>query len=163
MKNNIAEVTRPDGNVEYFERSNDGGYFPVGGGFHITAFGKGSTVRMIDAIPETLQNGFCSLDDGPMWKCLCNPNDRWNGWAKPFIYASEIESFLKTVCNDDFIAKIADSSEDLTIIDKSYSEEEPTVYSIRVQLKHYAGEKIGVLVYDLSELGFVFDFYSEKP
>ena len=42
--------------------------------------------------PNVVQEGFASLDDGVLRACMCNPSDKWNGWACP--------SFTKEVMDD---------------------------------------------------------------
>lgn len=73
------KVTREDDTIQYFEQS-EHGFNPVGGGFVIKVLNHVKSVELVEDLPRAWQSGFCGFDK-PEYRCLCNPVDRWNGWA----------------------------------------------------------------------------------
>lgn len=151
----IVEVTRPDGHVQYFESLGEG-YSPIGGGFVIKSFGKSSTVKEVDSVPQAFQVGFCFIDDSPKWKCVCDPLDRWNGWAKPYIMVEEAQAFIANLLCDDYSAGSCIMPDGSIKIVMGADEDEPEVTIIPQE------EIIGHKVYDLGGMGWVFDFNLTK-
>jgi hypothetical protein len=66
--------------------------YKYGGGFicwvDLTQFVK-------TTLPEGMQPGYARFEDGPFHACLCNPYDRWNGWAKPHFSKEVFNDILK--------------------------------------------------------------------
>lgn len=76
--------------MAYYESWKKGEYAPVGGGFVRHSFPEDVVITPIKSLPNDLLVGRCSIDGGREYACLCNPVDRWNGWAKPLLFANQI-------------------------------------------------------------------------
>lgn len=152
----LVEVTRPSGSKEYYERVQGGGFAAIGGGWVIHSFGPGAKVKNIDKIPQRLEAGVCCLDDSPVWKCLCNPHDRWNGWARPYLYAEDVQRFMKY--NEGLEGSEIQPDRSLKIVETEGNEDGPVINIIPVTIEN------GREVYYLGDLGWIFDFtsYSEE-
>lgn len=149
----LVKITRPDASVFYLERmsNNDGSidYAPVGGGFVLTNLNPAYTVEEIDALPDNKVLGYCSIDGGEALKCVCNPRDRWNGWAKPFIFESELPKFLKPFEGDDYY-KVSMDGTTIVIANNEYPNEDVD----RIELKDG--------FYNIGLMGFCWDFETEE-
>jgi hypothetical protein len=146
------EVTRTDGTIQYFETVNTGGYAPVGGGFVIRSFDPTSKVKEIDAMPENYQIGMCGFD-GAQYKCVCDPNDRWNGWACPYIFVEDIEKFLQYIKVEEYEKSCIEDGK-LKIVN-TFPEQESIEYIEKETL-------LGIEVYNVGDLGWCFDFYPQS-
>jgi len=137
-----------DGKVSYVERhTNTKGiyeYAPYGGGFLMTLPSR-AIVREIESLPDNKVLGYCSIDDGERIKCVCNPLDRWNGWAKPYIFESELPKFLKPFEGDDYYHVTMDGT---TIVIKCDEEES------RIELVNG--------FYNVGNEGWIWDFETEE-
>jgi hypothetical protein len=144
----LVEVTI-EGSKSYLECFTDAKghvtYAPYGGGFVINGLPENAIVKEIDALPDNKVIGFCSIDGGDKLKCVCNPKDRWNGWAKPFIFASELPKFLKPFEGDDYYNVSMDGTT-IVISNNEYPDEDVD----RIELVNG--------FYNLGLLGFVWDF-----
>jgi len=151
MKSQLVKITRPDASVFYLDRitNNDGSvdYAPVGGGFVRKGLDSSLTVEEVDALPDNKVLGYCSIDGGERLKCVCNPRDRWNGWAKPFIFESELPKFLKPFEGDDYYKVTMDGT---TIVVRNVEEEEDE----RIELING--------FYNIGLMGFCWDFETEE-
>lgn len=145
------EVTRPNGIVEYFESIPGHGYSPVGGGQLVASFNKLARIKIIDSIPENFQMGMCGFDE-PMYRCICDPNDVWNGWAKPYIFADDIEKFLNDIRVNEYEKSCMEDGK-LKIVSE-YEDDKPTTDYVEKQIL------FGIEVYNVGGLGWTFDFFA---
>lgn len=144
----LFEVTRPNGSVQYFHKW-DEQYFPIGGGFSVSKFADGSTVKEVDAIPTRFTDGVCYFEDGPKFRCICDMNSNWNGWALPFMHASEAKRFIRSLKNK---SHIVGTTLMIDVSDSSDNDFE------KIELSAMEGYP----VYDLGNLGWCWDFKKRK-
>lgn len=101
-------------NDHYFEVVEDKTHwwkaFPVGGGFE-TYLPKRDCAT-VDKLPAQILPGKASIDGGTEYPCLCNPHDRWNGWAKPYFD----EATVKQILADYDDCQLMDRTEDTMLI-----------------------------------------------
>ena len=71
--------------------------------------------------------GFAYFEDSPMYPAVCNPKDRWNGWAKPKFIREVILEILKA--NDYIILTEDDAS--IKYVDKNADDEEEPQYILK--------------------------------
>lgn len=152
MTMQLVEVTRPDGVVQYFNRHENGMYSPVGGGFEvmITQF---KSIKDIKRLPEVYTMGRCGFDnfDEKNFRCLCNELDRWNGWAKPYILAEDIEKFVNAYEDDESWTTRLLKNGTLVLTDVEYGE-----MSDKVKPEMVNGHK----VYNVN-FGWCWDFVAD--
>lgn len=89
-----------------------------GGGFVFKV--EKSLVELVDSIPDSTIDCYAVIDDfmGP-YKCKADPQDRWNGWAKPRFDDQVIRQILKD-CGDLTVLKWYDSE---ILVTASHDEE----------------------------------------
>lgn len=66
-----------------------------GGSFATNIFKDSNVIVPLNRLPINNQKGFASCDDTPYWECICNPDDRWNGWAKPMFSKEVLKRIAK--------------------------------------------------------------------
>jgi hypothetical protein len=106
MSNRI--VYKRDGDPTYYELSpTPEEYRPKGCPDHFTPVcrvGSGDFVRWVDldtfekmTFPQKMEAGYARFEDGVFYPCMCNPHDKWNGWAKPSFTKEVYDQILKDI------------------------------------------------------------------
>ena len=72
---------------------------PRGGGFVGTV--KTSALEMVDAWESSVVEGFTSIDGGVMYPCMCDPDNRWNGWACPTFSRETIKRVIAEIASQE--------------------------------------------------------------
>jgi hypothetical protein len=158
-----ARVTRVDGTVQYFQVTNKakGELCPVGGGFGLTLNNETvKSIEYIDELPNDLVIGWTAFDEfeeSTLWRAIVNKHDTWNGWAKPYIFADDIEKFLKDIAVEDFAKSHLDETKVLVIINDV--PEYNGGFTERIEPE----QLLGITVYNVGDLGWTFSFYETKP
>ena len=55
--------------------------YMIGGGFEYKV--SAAKCQKVKSFPESEFTGFAYFEDGPKYQAICNPMNRWNGWAQP--------------------------------------------------------------------------------
>lgn len=159
MKNQIKKqdwfkITRKNGLIQYALKI-DNSFYLNGFGFAIKNFDCIS-IEQIESIPNELKIGIASFDGDKKTnlKAICNPNDLWNGWHKPYIHTTSIKKLCKILSLDGYMNCQMNFGQlqILTFCDGKIENEsiiEPSVIN-------------GEIYYYLGNEGFVFDFKQTK-
>lgn len=157
------KVTRKNGAIQYAcQYTKHDEYFLNGYGRGIKEFDCESLEPIEEKdIPNKPIEGFASFcDDGEdvYWKAVNYENRWWNGWARPSIHHSEIESFIKYTSSPDWCEiKLEDEKLILTYTDQEAHEEfNPVIIEPTYPL--FDGEKY----YDLGNEGWTWDFTTKE-
>lgn len=144
------EVVRKDGTKQYATKT-EGGYLLYGSGFVITKLDAVS-VTPIDSVPTNLKQGFVYLDSSEegLYKAICDTNDRWNGWAKPYISEDDIERLCELISDEQFITyRYEKDNNRVVVVDNEGYEEDHYIESEELE---------GQTWYYLGGEGLIFDF-----
>ncbi len=145
------EVLRKDGNKQYATK-NDRGYLLGGTGFTIEKFDAVS-VTEVDFVPQVYVQGVAYFDDGEKYDAVINKNERWNGWAMPYIHEKHIESLCKELTYD----WGEDEGQTLTFKDGTLTIIENSCGELFTHHAH-AEELFGETYYFLGQMGYTWNF-----
>lgn len=141
------EVKRRDGVLQYATKT-DAGYLLYGSGFLIREF-DAESVTPVDKVPKRYVEGIAHFEHELSFKAVCDLNERWNGWYKPFIHHSQIKKLVKHMQWDIFSCSLDDNGNFL------YTDEEESG-TIAPKLIN------GDLYYNLGEMGWTWEFKIKK-
>jgi hypothetical protein len=147
------KITRHDDVIQYAtksERCNE--YFLNGYGFGIVKF-DAKSVEQVDSIPVVFKEGYAYFDESNVkFRALVNVNDKWNGWAVPYIHESSIKKFMKSATWEEQTYKLLPNG-DLYTVEHSCGD----VYEQTITPEIINGEK-----YYYIGLGLCFNFKENK-
>jgi len=147
------KIVRNDGNVQYVLGA-DGGFVLYGSGFVIKTLDVVS-IEPIDKVPTNFEKGYCTIDGEDCFPCVCNTNDRWNGWAQPMIPVEHKDLILNfyNVVDDGYLMQENKKTGDLEYLDMEYPTEKSTIYKVK-----YLGEEY----YSFWGVGHTWDFITPE-
>ncbi len=105
--------------------------------------------------PTEMKEGFARIEDGTFYPCLCNPVQRWNGWACPY-FTKEVMDKVLEECGE-MVSVGTEELEDETVhnymwkINEPYDDDTPDVCV-------YVDKSTGLHYLD----GWCWDFYTPE-
>ena len=95
------EILRENGVKQYYRRTSNDQFAPIGGGFVINVFDCVLATE-VDFVPSYFAKGvtyfsddyYEDFDEAMLFEAYVDKNQRWNGWSIPYVLVSQMSAFV---------------------------------------------------------------------